>query len=118
MKHILFVLALLPVLAFGQSPGLVFKTDRVIPVIATPVWSDEAIVIFHGTPSFDALAGYDTTREQMGFGYQLVLNWKLTPNTTFYGGGAYITLTGDIETVRLSDLWDRLGLAFGVRLLW
>lgn len=113
MKKLLLLMTLLPVLAFGQAPGLVFKRDRVVPVIATTIWTDADLAFLGAVPSVDGLVGYDPTPERLNVGYQAVLNWSLTQNTTVYAGGAYLAPIGE---VRFSDLWDRLGLAVGVRI--
>ncbi len=103
--------------ALAQSPGVVFLPDKAVPVVATPIWQDTELTFFRGTPSVDALLGYDARPgvEQMTIGYQVVLNWKITEKTQVYAGMAYLA---PISEVRFDELWDKLGLAFGFRIEW
>lgn len=112
MTCVLCVLALAGA-AFAQDPGVVFKADRAVPVLATTLWADEEISLFGVYPSVDALLGYNQRDEHLTVGYQIVGNYRLTERTSAFVGVAYLANIGE---VRFDEVWDKLGLSVGFRL--
>lgn len=119
MKKLLAVVSLAAAFAcslVAQVPALGFGAvatkEKAYPVIASIVWQDDGLTFAGGVPSLDALAGYNVDAEKPVIGYQVVLNWKLTPKTWVYAGGVYLDEVGQ---VRFDELLNKVGLTVGVR---
>jgi hypothetical protein len=116
---IALALSVVSVPAGAQSPlsgGVILKQEVAVPVVRAELWTDPALTVpwlARARPSLDGLMGYDARpdAEKLMVGYQVALNWQLTPTTGMWVSAAMLR---EIGAVRLADLWDDLGLGFGL----